>query len=244
MRYGVYYTPLPTDQLNRLGSAWLRRDAFGGSPALLPASLAATVPSTAISAPTRYGLHGTLKAPMRLRQDHSRDDLISALDAFAGRHRPITAGPLRVRTLGPFVALMPEAPLQAINDLAADAVRVFEHFRAPLNEAELTRRRSQHLSPRQVENLHNWGYAFVFDDYRFHITLTGNSQRADRDRIADAAKCYFADVTKSPFRLDGLGLFIERQTGAPFDIIHCARLSGPTIKTDQPACASEDRERT
>jgi hypothetical protein len=56
-------------------------------------------------------------------------------------------------------------------------VQGFDDFRAPATDAELARRAPASLTPRQRELLKTWGYPYVLDEFRFHLTLT--------DRIPD-----------------------------------------------------------
>ncbi|MEM9360703.1 MAG: DUF1045 domain-containing protein, partial [Pseudomonadota bacterium] len=58
-------------------------------------------------------------------------------------------------------------------DLAAACVQKFEPFRALLSPADRDRRLKSPLTDKQIENLDAWGYPYVFDEFRFHMTLTG-----------------------------------------------------------------------
>src|SRR6516164_4703887 len=62
---------------------------------------------------------------------------------------------------------------QALDRLAADGVMAFDRFRRPLTAHERGQRLGAGLSQRQIENLDRWGYPYVFEDFRFHLTLTG-----------------------------------------------------------------------
>ena len=122
------------------------------------------------------------------------------------------AGPLAVRRIGRFLALVPGAPLDALSDLARDAVRTFEPFRAPLTEAEIARRRPESLSPRQRALLARYGYPYVMEEFRFHLTLTGPLPPG-ADRVEAAAQAWFAPWLDQPFRVDDLCLFGEDAEG-------------------------------
>ena len=70
----------------------------------------------------------------------------------------------------------------------------FDRFRRPLTADERHRRLGGSLSGRQVENLDRWGYPYVFDDFRFHMTLTGPLDAAHREPILAALKARFAKI--------------------------------------------------
>lgn len=75
-----------------------------------------------------------------------------------------------------------------LNQLANDVVVSFDRFRAPLRDAEIAKRRPERLSEAQRQNLDRWGYPYVFDEFRFHMTLTGpvdEKQRPHVERVLD-----------------------------------------------------------
>ena len=232
MRAAIYYTPAPGSDFARLGATWLGRDAFAER-----AGVPDAAPDRAelVAEPARYGFHATLRAPFRLRADRHLDELADRLGAFcAARRRPVIGG-LVVDRLGPFFALVPAVAEPALADLEADALQTFESFRAPLSEEEVAARHPQRLNPRQLAHLHRWGYPFVLDEFRFHMTLSG----AVPDAAVDLRRCldtHFAAVLRKPLPLDGLGLFVEPEPGAPFRV-HAFHPFGPAT-VPQPAATS------
>ncbi|WP_338323024.1 DUF1045 domain-containing protein [Falsirhodobacter deserti] len=164
-RYAIYYLP-PPGPLARFGAEWLGWDPVEGKRVSHPLSVDALV-----TEPRRYGLHGTLKAPFRLIGPQA--DLEVAVEDLSRRLSPVWAGPLRISRIGRFLALVPQGDQTALNNLAARIVTFLDPFRAPLTEAEIARRKPESLTPRQRELLDQWGYPFVMEEFRFHITLTG-----------------------------------------------------------------------
>src|SRR5262249_56836083 len=71
------------------------------------------------------------------------------------------------------LALFPGQPSPDLDRLAADCVTAFDRFRRPLRAQERSKRLAAGLSASQIAHLDRWGYPFVFDDFRFHMTLTG-----------------------------------------------------------------------
>lgn len=221
-RYALYYAPADRG-LWQAGAAWLGRDAETGSAVPHPevAGLA-----DATLAPCKYGLHATLKAPFRLAAGATADDLAEALAHVAAQIAPVVLPGLGVASLGGrFLALRPEGDETGLMDLAAEVVTRFEPFRAPLTEAELARRKPETLSPRQRDLLTAFGYPYVFEEFRFHMTLSGDLPEAELARLAPEAEAFFAPHLARPFAVDQLCLFGE-DAGGLFHLLSRHRLTG------------------
>ena len=202
-RYAVYAVPgaLAADapeavRLRAAAETWLARDEL----------------RDLTSHARRYGFHATLKAPMRLADGRTETELRAAVDAFAATHQRLS--------IDAFRALVPDAERHsALAELAADAVQSFDEFRAPLNQADVTRRRPERLSPRQRELFERWGYPYVLDEFRFHMTLT-DAVPADRGAQIDAAlEAHFAHVSGIDVPLTAVAICVEPAPGAPFELL-------------------------
>lgn len=177
-RHAIYFAPAENGPLARFGAAWLGWDPVAGVPRGrgrvfpgLPCPRAELV-----AGPDRYGFHGTLKAPFRLAPGRDEAGLAAVIAALAARHRPfeIELGPGTLPgTGGPhaFVALMPTDEAPALDALAAACVTELDGFRAPLTPDEAARRGSS-LGRAERAHLARWGYPWVLDRFRFHMTLT------------------------------------------------------------------------
>ena len=213
MRAAVYAAPAPDSALGGLAAAWLGRDAFTGE----ATRAAGATRDPLVAEPARYGFHATLRAPFRPKPGIDLETLSATLDAMcAGRPAPVIAR-LTLARLGAFFALVPGGPEPALQALEGAVLDAFEPFRAPLTEAEVARRSPERLSARQREHLAAWGYPFVHDDFRFHMTLTGPVPGSADELHRDLAT-HFAPVLDRPLPLDGLGLFVEPEAGAPFRV--------------------------
>ncbi|MDZ7601831.1 MAG: DUF1045 domain-containing protein, partial [Hoeflea sp.] len=126
----------------------------------------------------------------------------------------IDAGP----AIEGFVALLPEGDLSQLNAFAGDVVSAFDGCRTELTESEIERRNPEQLALAELRNLMRWGYPYVFDCFRFHMTLTSRVPDKDRDRVLRAAGEHFAPVTGREIMIDALTLFVEPEPGAPFEI--------------------------
>jgi putative phosphonate metabolism protein len=227
-RFAVYWAPPPSAPLAEIGEAWLGRSAESGvalARPLLPGFDAGEI-EAATAEPRRYGLHATLKSPFRLAEGASAAALEAAFDDFARRQPGVSAPPLRLKRIGRFLALVPGARTSALHTLAAAAVEAFDAFRAPPDAAELARRHAAGLSPAQAQNLARWGYPYVMEEFRFHVTVTGAIETALADRLAPALETLFAPILTLPLEIAELALFAEPAPGAPFHLIRRAALAG------------------
>ena len=142
-----------------------------------------------------------------------------------------TAGPVRVpelviRRLGRFFALVPNERVDALDALADRIVADFEPFRAPLSEADIARRRAAGLTLDEETNLIRWGYPYVFDAFRYHMSLTGRVPKEDAEAMEAELKRHFAEFDGKPYVLDRLAVFVEPERGAPFLVRHVAMMQG------------------
>jgi hypothetical protein len=140
----------------------------------LPESISIEVWRTATQAPRRYGFHATLKPPFRLAAGRSADDLKTVLESFAKSQKAFLLPRLTLGTLGRFLALILSEPSPMLHTLAADCVRQFDSFRASADPEDLARRMQPSLNEAERANLLTWGYPYVLDTWKFHMTLTNS----------------------------------------------------------------------
>ncbi|MCW8843936.1 MAG: DUF1045 domain-containing protein, partial [Rhodobacteraceae bacterium] len=161
----------------------------------------------------KYGLHGTIKAPFRLADDTSLQDLENTLETLTKRLPPVTLDGLRLSRIGRFLALTVKGDQTPLADLAGAIVQELDRFRAPPTDAELARRRQARLSPRQEALLRQWGYPYVLDEFRFHITLTGRLAKGEADQVHTALAPHLTPLLPTPFTLPDLTLVGEDRAG-------------------------------
>lgn len=220
IRYAIYAAPPPDDPLWSFGSATIGYDAATARDLPFPAEPPSDAADWAelTDDPRRYGFHGTLKAPFELAGGTSEADLLEAVMVFADRRPAVTVPALTVATLGSFVALVPAEPCDELLALAADCVRVFDPFRAPMAAADRARRLKSPLTDRQVGHLDDWGYPYVFEDFRYHMTLTGALPEARREPVRSALAERYRAIA-APFRLDALVVFRQARRDQRFTIL-------------------------
>jgi hypothetical protein len=180
-------------------------------------------------APARYGWHGTLMPPFRLAAGVTPADLLAQAQQWAGRQRGFALA-VTAAALGRFVALRPatDADEAAMRALAEDALRTFTPLRATPSARERDARRAQPLTPRQQTLLDAWGYPYVLDEFRFHMTLSDSlDDPAERGILLDWWRA--AAPGLGPLPATGAALFVEPAPGAPF--VLWRRLPFDTLRT-------------
>lgn len=221
-RYAIYYTA-PKGALADFGAAWLGWDIARAIPCDHPAM---DLPVAEITeTPRKYGFHGTLKPPFRLAEGHRLRALQEATEALAAKRRAVTLAGMELAALGRFAALTPTGDTADLTALAASIVRELDMFRAPASEAELARRRQARLTPTQEENLVTWGYPYVMEAFKFHLTLTGKLDKTMLARVNEALAPRIQALALAPFVVDAITLVGEDQNGM-FHEIHRYDLIG------------------
>lgn len=219
-RFAIYYLP-PEGALSSFGARWLGWDVLTGTPARhWPVEGLEEVTAT----PRKYGFHATLKPPFRLAAGQTPEALSEAVSALAARTSPAQADGLDLARIGSFLALVPRGDASQIARVAATCVEVLDGFRAPLTEAELARRRAARLSDAQEALLQRWGYPYVMEAFRFHMTLTGRLAPGDRAHWQEVAAHHLPPLPQ-PFVLDQVALVGERADGR-FELIRRCALGG------------------
>jgi hypothetical protein len=177
--------------------------------------------------PRVYGFHATLKAPFRLLPTVDEAALMRAFAGFAASRHAIPVIKPCVRTLSSFIAIMSRNPCAALDDLAARCVKEFDCFRAPLTRAERERRLAAGLGATEIANLDRWGYPFVFETFRFHMTLAGPVSLQRRDGVlAGMQKMFAQQCGECDVSVDRLALLQQYNAGARFRVVAQAQLNG------------------
>lgn len=219
-RYAIYYAPPPQSPLWRFGSSVIGYDAETGTGLPVPRLARFTAERwRAITAePRRYGFHGTLKAPFRLAPGKDEDGLRAVCARFAADRASFACAGVTLASIGRFFALKPVSTCSALNRLAAGAVAAFDDFRAPMSEAERARRLRAPLTERQKDYLDRWGYPYVLDDFRFHMTLTGPLDEPERaEAETELADLFARSRADGPLIVEGIALY--KQEGERFRLI-------------------------
>jgi putative phosphonate metabolism protein len=228
VRYAFYITPDENDPLTAAAERWLGANPFTGETRdLQPTGDFSVGELTALTAdPRRYGFHGTLKAPFALAPGVGEQQLLDAFDDFADTRSCFDIPKMTLGQLGPFFALVPAVDCPELQDLADETVRRFSPFRAPLSDADIARRRPETLGSVMRSNLLEWGYPYVFESFRFHMTLTGAVPVERQAAMRAVLEQAFAPFIGKPLAVTSLALFTEPERGAPFTVHSLLPLGG------------------
>ncbi len=228
-RYALYYAPRTEEDLAGAASQWLGITPQGARLRRQPvlSGLSSERFEEITAEPRVYGFHGTLKAPIFLVDGVTERDFVDAVGTFSAGLRTVVVPSMRLAEIGSFIALVPEGRCAELHDLADRCVVEFDEFRRPADEAELTRRRAAGLSQRQDDLLRRWGYPYVLEEWRFHLTLTGRiADEAERAAVMAILRKRFAGFVDRPLQVRDLCVFRQSAPGRPFSVLARFRLGG------------------
>ena len=211
-RYAIYYIPdLP---LFQIGSDWLGWNSITGQETLLSADHRRIT-----DRPRKYGFHATVKPPFSLASNSTLGELQNAFHAFCATVSPATGGTLKISRLGRFLAMTQDVQSNEVTELAASTVSHFDKFRAPLSDNDIEKRRQRRLTPQQDALMLRWGYPYVMQEFKFHMTLTGPLQNDEIDAIEHDANTRFQEFLGQPLKIASLALLGEDSDSGRFHVI-------------------------
>jgi putative phosphonate metabolism protein len=220
-RYAIYFAAGADSAVSRFGAELLGYDVYTGDEVPFPADASRVAPDwrDVTADPRKYGFHGTLKAPMALAPGRTEAELVAACAAFAGKARPMPSIRPVVDSISGFIAVIPTEPVGALQQLAADCVREFDDFRAPMTAEDRARRRPDKLTERQRDYLDRWGYPYVMEEFRFHMTLTGRLDAERRGPILEMLRARFSALGLETLAIDRIALFKQDDARARFRFV-------------------------
>jgi putative phosphonate metabolism protein len=209
-RYAIYFAPDAASPLWQFGSRVIGYDAATGADVQqwVPDGMDAAAWHALTGEPRRYGFHATLKAPFRLAESYTEADLLAAVRAHAAGLTPFAID-LEVGLLDGFLALVPATVHPGIAALEHGIVEAFDRFRAPLNDAERQRRLRSPLTDHQCGLLERFGYPYVLDQFRFHMTLTGRLPEPVRQTLKRSIEVAFQGQCAPAVPIDRIAVFVE-----------------------------------
>ncbi|MEY8880698.1 DUF1045 domain-containing protein [Donghicola sp. XS_ASV15] len=215
-RYAIYYAPEAT-RFAEFGKRWLGWDPVAGCDIPHPPY---GLPMDDITrTPRKYGFHGTIKPPFRLARGVDIGALHAAATALMAGMSTVRVEGLKLTRIGGFLALVPEGDTAELRAMASKVVKALDAFRAPLTDADIARRNPARLSETQLDLLHRWGYPYVMEEFRFHLTLTSrvSPELAEQTRLV--LEDTLPEVLPRPLKIRSLCLFGEADDGR-FHMLH------------------------
>ena len=120
----------------------------------------------------------------------------------------------------------------AVAMLAEQCVTCFDNLRARAGVGEIARRQaagpSSGLTPRQITLLLQWGYPYVFEEFRFHITLSGRLPLVEQERVLNALQPLVRELNSEPLTIDALSVCVQARPHAPFVVARRYGFDGST----------------
>ena len=224
-RYALYYAP-QSGALSDFGAQWLGWCATAGMPADHPVLPGLPLPVSQITeTPRKYGFHGTLKPPFFLSDGQDVDALHAAILSLTQHLSPVRLEGLELSQLGHFLALTAVGDVTNLASLASHIVMELDPFRAPPSPAELARRRPESLTEVQRALLRRWGYPYVMEEFRFHLTLTGRLSAPHVRQVKAVLDPVVEPLLPRPFDVSSICLFGE-DTAGMFHQLHRYALTG------------------
>lgn len=220
-RYAVYFVPSADSTLYRFGAGLIGYDAYSGQPLPFSEGIESEIDGWKqfTADPRKYGFHATLKAPISLAPGKTEDELVAAMSDFAQTPRAIPVIAPTVRGISSFVAITPNDFCAELQKLADDCVIAFDQFRAPLTTADRERRNVSALNKRQVAYLDRWGYPYVLEEFRFHMTLAGSLPAERRAPVLDLLQQRFGALELKSISIDRLALLRQNDASSGFTLI-------------------------
>ena len=139
-RYAIYYAPIENCELDVFGKCWLGWDPYKGEE--ITKSYPLKLPnlqkfSRFVLTPKQYGFHGTIKAPFRLKDGYTYNDLENKVCEISKQIHSFHLDELIIKKLGNFIALIPTNNLK-INAVSNKFVEGLDYLRDDLTENELS----------------------------------------------------------------------------------------------------------
>ncbi|RED44868.1 DUF1045 domain-containing protein [Aestuariispira insulae] len=220
-RYALYYAPESGSDLADFGNHWLGHCPDSGN-RLEHKPIIGLAPSQIdqiTKVPARYGFHATLKPPFHLAADRSLEELEAQLTTISRGLTGFSIPGFQISRIGDFLALTPAKPVPELRQLSDRLVVELDSFRAPPNEAELARRRKKRLTARQEQLLDQWGYPYVMEEFKFHMTLTGPLGAVELSRLRSILFSKIEHLLYRPASVGEVCLFGDPGGGPPFRLI-------------------------
>ena len=217
-RFAIYFAPEISSALHMLGSQWIGRDANSGKLIKQPEipNITSEYFYKITKNPRLYGFHATIKAPFQLNIRFTLNDLQDHIQRFCASIQPFNIY-LTVKQVGQFLALVMDPREKKMVTLASDLVKQADHFRAPIQQSMIDKRRLSVLTRSQDSNLLKWGYPYVLSDFRFHMTLTEKiTLPSARQQLENAAFLHFSSSLNDMVKVSSISLFYQKTIGSDF----------------------------
>ena len=219
-RFAIYYVPPESDYLTKFSASWFGWDAYQGIKVNYPMLRNLNYDLKDItSKPSKYGLHGTLKAPFFLAPNRTIDELRLSLSVLSHSIKKFEIPSICLRIISGFIAIVPSTQNESMNYLAKKCLEDLDRFREIESPDILNKRRVVGLSPSEEHYLFRWGYPYVLDNFRFHLTMTTKLTSEVSKNVLSVLNSELRVVLKAPLAISKIYLFGESKLHGRFEVI-------------------------
>lgn len=216
-RYAIYFLPDEGSALARFAARWFGYDCHTGHACERDMHGLGDLSAEAVGTPARYGFHATLVAPFHLAPAVTVDNVVARMEAIARSVRCPPPLRLSMGVLGGFLALRPENDI-SLRRLALACMFGCDTLRTALTDGERARRLRAPLTAYQRILMETYGYPYVGDQFRFHMTLTGNLGGRERERVSTALARTLEPILADPVELNAISLLVQPDPEAKFRV--------------------------
>ena len=163
--------------------------------------------------PAKYGFHATLKAPFRLKRNVKTKNFYDVISHIAAQHSRFKIKGLKIVYSKKFTLITSRKPNKLLINLENDLVKHLDTFRAELNKTEIKKRIPDSLTFKQNKYLKEWGYPFVLDQYKFHMTLMNqNNNKLSNKQKLELEKLIYK-ISNNLLEFNEISLLGENKNG-------------------------------
>jgi hypothetical protein len=163
--------------------------------------------------PAKYGFHATLKAPFRLKRNVKTKNFYDVISHIAAQHSRFKIKGLKIVYSKKFTFITSRKPNKLLINLESDLVKHLDTFRAELNKTEIKKRIPDSLTFKQNKYLKEWGYPFVFDQFKFHMTLMNqNNNKLSNKQKLELEKLIYK-ISNNVIEFNEISLLGENKNG-------------------------------
>ncbi len=163
--------------------------------------------------PAKYGFHATLKAPFRLKRNVKTKNFYDVISHIAAQHSRFKIKGLKIVYSKKFTLITSRKPNKLLINLEKDLVKHLDTFRAELNKTEIKKRIPDSLTFKQNKYLKEWGYPFVFDQFKFHMTLMNqNNNKLSNKQKLELEKLIYK-ISNNVIEFNEISLLGENKNG-------------------------------
>jgi hypothetical protein len=99
-------------------------------------------------------------------------------------------------------------------------VRAFEAFRMPLSDIQVQNYKQNKLTVHQEQMLENWGYPYVMEEFRFHMSLTDRiDDDKERQAVMENLQSLAAPILGRPVKVTDIAVLSQVGLDQPMKLI-------------------------